>query len=130
MKNAIAFVSASTCLLALAACASSATNVECSSREWLAAIPEASHAQLSEIKPRYLKVIDLDGEPKLPESARGGAVKWIENEIARVSSKRQPGDELWHFREEKCDHCHWYREGYALIRGCEIVDEITISDDM
>ncbi len=68
--------------------------------------------------------------PTLPEAARAGAMKWIDDEIARVSGKRQSGDELWHFREEKCDHCQWYREGYALIRGCEIVDEITISDDM
>lgn len=47
-----------------------------------------------------------------------------------MRAKAQPNDELWYFREEKCPGCGWYREGYALIRGCSIIDEITLSDAM
>jgi hypothetical protein len=85
---------------------------------------------MSDVKPRYLKVVALDGMPGLPQEARVGLMKWIDTEVARLSSKQQLGDELWHFREEKCPHCHWYREGYALVRACEVLDEITIADAM
>jgi hypothetical protein len=93
-------------------------------------MPDAKLAQMADVKPRYLKEVALEKMPSLPEEARAGVVAWIDSEVTRVSAKQQPGDELWYFREEKCPNCHWYREGYALIRGCEVVDEITIRDDM
>ncbi|HEX3577927.1 MAG TPA: hypothetical protein VHY33_05115 [Thermoanaerobaculia bacterium] len=74
-----------------------------------------------------MKIVDIG---TVPAAAQAGVVKWIDDEVLRLSAKRLPGDELFYFREEKCDKCHWFREGYVLIRGCDVVDQITLSDDM
>lgn len=101
--------------------------VPCTSRTRLAAAAEARRATLGDVKPRYLSIVEMD---TVPAGARGGVEAWVDQEIGRVRAKAQPNDELWYFREEKCSGCGWYRAGYALIRGCVIVDEITLSDDM
>jgi hypothetical protein len=88
---------------------------------------EFRRSTFDEIKPRYLKTVDIDS---LPAVARRGVIDWVDKEVARLSAERKTGDEIFYFREEKCANCHWFREGYILIRGCDIVDEITLSDDM
>jgi hypothetical protein len=107
--------------------ASCASRPRCSAREWLSSAVVAKHAAFSEIKKQYLGDVELE---TLPEAARPGVVAWVDREIARVLSKQVAGDELWYFREEKCPGCGWYREGFALVRGCDVIDEITIEDDM
>jgi hypothetical protein len=114
--------------LSMAACVSSQpSNTECPSRAWLKGTVESHLSRFEEIKPRYLKVIDID---TVPAAARSGVLAWIDDQVRRISEQRVPGDELWHFREEKCTGCHWYREGFALIRDCNVVSEITLADDM
>jgi hypothetical protein len=110
--------------LILASCASPP---HCTAREWLSAAVVAKRSAFVEIKKKYLKDVELEA---LPEAARPGVVAWVDGEIARVQSKEQAGDELWYFREEKCPDCGWYREGFALVRGCNVIDEITLKDDM
>ena len=101
--------------------------VSCASRDRLAAAAEAHRATIDDVKPRYLSIVEID---TLPASARHGVEAWADSEIRRVRTKVQPTDELWYLREEKCSGCGWYRESYALIRGCAIVDEITLREDM
>ncbi len=82
---------------------------------------------MADVKPRYFSIVEID---TIPDAAHDGVEAWIDEEIRRVGAKAEPDDELWYFREEKCPGCGWYREGYVLIRGCAIVDEIILSDDM
>jgi len=107
--------------------ASCASRPSCSAREWLSSAVVAKRSAFVEIKKQYLEDVDLE---TLPEAARPGVVAWVDGEIARVHSKEKAGDELWYFREEKCPGCGWYREGFALVRGCNVIDEITLKDDM
>jgi hypothetical protein len=67
---------------------------------------------------------DLAGAPK--EAMQG----WIDGQVALLKAKLQPGDQVWFYREEKCDRCGWYREGYIVVRGCSAVAELTTSDEM
>ena len=90
-------------------------------------VPVTKRATLDEVKPKYLSIVET---ATIPEVAQTGVVAWIDNEIERFRAEAQPNDEVWYFREEKCPGCRWYREGYALVRGCIVVDEITLSDDM
>lgn len=117
-------------LLCVLSCISSRSQEQgCAARAWLDDTVESRRAQLDEVRARYLK----DVEPDLagvPAEARVGVVEWIDDEVSRLSGQYRPGDELWYFREEKCPGCGWYRSGYALVRGCEVVDEIIISDEM
>jgi|SRR6185436_10659490 len=107
--------------------ASCAAQPRCIARDWLSFAVVAKRADFVEIKKQYLHDVKLQ---TLPEAARPGVVAWVDGEIARVQSKEAAGDELWYFREEKCPGCGWYREGFALVRGCRVVDEITLKDDM
>jgi hypothetical protein len=100
---------------------------DCPATEWLRSTTVAKRAVIADIRPKYLSLVDLSG---LPEPAREGVFAWIDTEVARLESKIRTGDELWYFREEKCLGCGWYREGYALVRGCIVVDEATLSDEM
>jgi hypothetical protein len=102
----------------------------CVSRERLASARTSRLSSYSDIRGRYLAAAKLDETKTLPEAARQGVIVWIDNEIARLRGKEKAGDELWYFYEEKCPRCGWYREGLALIRGCTVVDEIAIRDDM
>src|SRR3954453_13954367 len=115
-------------MLSAGACAFSRAPFEnCAAHVRLKNAIDSRHSTFEEIKSRYLKKVDVDS---VPQRARGSVVEWIDKEIARLSMERRAGDELWYLREEKCNNCHWFREGYVLIRGCEIVDEIILSDDM
>jgi len=87
----------------------------------------AKRSGLAEIKKTYLEDVGLE---TLPEAARPGVVAWVDGEVARLQSKETAGDEVWYFREEKCPGCGWYREGFALVRGCTVIDEVTLKDDM
>lgn len=118
-----------TLVLIAASCASQKAS-SCGSRDWLASAHTSRPSSYSDIRERYLAAVRLDDMKTLPEAARQGVIAWIDDEIARLRGKQQAGDELWYFYEEKCPGCGWYREGLALIRGCTVVDEITIRDDM
>ena len=102
----------------------------CEARDWLSHAMTAKPTTYDDIERQYLREVNLDAMPTLPPEAREGVMAWIHGEIRRVQGKQRAGDELWYFREEKCPGCHWYREGLALVRGCTVVDEIVISDDM
>jgi len=67
---------------------------------------------------------DLLGEP------RDALQKWIDDQVADFRRKLAPGDQVWFYREEKCDHCGWYREGYLGVRGCAVVAELNTLEDM
>jgi hypothetical protein len=114
-------------VLCLASCASSRSNIPCAAKDWLDASVESHLADIGDIKTRYLKIVDLQS---VPVAARAGVVEWIDNEVNKLAAQQKAGDQLWYFREEKCPGCHWYREGFALVRGCEIVDTVTLNDDM
>jgi hypothetical protein len=107
--------------------ASCSSRPRCNAREWLSSAVVARRAALADVKNKYLKDVELK---TLPEAARAGVLAWVDSEVARFQSKETAGDELWYFREEKCPGCGWYREGFALVRGCTVVDEITLKDDM
>jgi hypothetical protein len=107
--------------------ASCSSRPRCHVREWLSSAVVAKRASFEDVKNKYLKDVELE---TLPEAARPGVVAWVDGEVARVQSRETAGDELWYFREEKCPGCGWYREGFALVRGCTVVDEITLKDDM
>jgi hypothetical protein len=64
----------------------------------------------------------------LAAEPRAAMQKWIDGEVANLTSKLQPGDEVWFYREEKC--CGWFREGYVAIRGCAVVAELNTLEDM
>jgi hypothetical protein len=113
----------------LASCKSTSAAPSCPSKDWLASAVTARQSSFAEIKTIYLQHADLEHK-KLPQSARDGVIAWIDNEISKLRAKQEPGDQLWYFREEKCQGCYWYREGLALVRACRVIDEITISDDM
>jgi|SRR5947199_9741004 len=114
--------------LSMTACVSSQrSNSACTSREWLKGTLESHLSRFEDIKPQYFKIIDIDN---VPTAARSEVIKLIDREVSRLSALRLPGDELWYFREEKCNGCHLYREGFALIRDCNVVSEITLADDM
>ena len=114
-------------LFALLACASCASSPQCPARTWLNTTVESHRAQLEGIRDHYLTLVDINS---VPVAARAGVIEWVDKEIARLRAERQEGDEVWYFREEKCSGCKWYREGYALVRGCRIVDDVTLTDDM
>jgi hypothetical protein len=106
---------------------SCASQPRCTAREWLSSAVLARPAAFAEIKKQYLEDVKLE---TVPEAARPGVVAWVDGEISRVHSKERAGDQLWYFREKKCPDCGWYREGFALVRDCSVVDEITLKDDM
>ncbi len=114
-------------VLSLLGCRATVPDTGCNAREWLATAVVAKRATLDEVKAKYLSIIDIGS---VPAAAQPGVVSWIDEEVRRLHEKAQPRDEVWYFREEKCPRCGWYREGYALIRDCMVVDEITLSDDM
>lgn len=113
--------------VALLACSLVGSQQECTARQWLDTAIVAERATLEDVKPRYLRMVEI---ATVPATAQPGVIAWIDDEIARVRAKAQPHDQVWYFREEKCARCGWYREGYALVRGCTVIDEITLSDDM
>jgi hypothetical protein len=110
--------------------ASCASQGKCGAREWLARAEVSHPSSYSAIRKQYLASVRLDEMKTLPEAARQGVIAWIDGQIDRLKRQQQAGDELWYFNEEKCPRCGWYREGLALVRGCDVVDEITIKDDM
>ena len=110
----------------LLACSSTGQD-QCAARQWLAAAIVARRATLADVKPKYLSIVEIEA---IPDAAQAGVVAWVDDEVARLRAKAQPHDQVWYFREEKCPGRSWYREGYALARGCTVVDEITLSDDM
>ncbi len=114
-------------VLSALSCASGPAADRCSVKAWLNTALQAQRSQFEDIKPRYLKIVDIE---TVPEAARPAGIEWIDKEVAKLSAEQKPGDELWYFREDKCSGCHWYREGYVLVRGCEVVDELTLSDVM
>lgn len=111
----------------LLACTSAGRQDECTARQWLGTATVARRTTLDDVKPKYLSMVQI---ASIPDGAQPGVVAWIDEEVTRVRAKAQPQDEVWYFREEKCPGCGWYREGYALVRGCTVVDEITLRDDM
>lgn len=110
-----------------AACASVPQAGPCEAKEWLGTIRVAKRASIADVKPKYLSIVDIK---TAPAAAKEGVLQWIDVELRRIENEIRPSDEIWYFREEKCPGCGWYREGYSLIRGCTIVDEITLSDDV
>ena len=114
-----------TVLMMAYACA--AVPPKCAARNRLSHAERSHLASVSEIKPRYLSLVKIE---TINEPGRTGVIEWVDREIAKLRQRMLPGDEVWYFREEKCPNCHWYREGYALIRGCRVVEEITLNDDM
>lgn len=113
-------------LMLCAGCASRMQGT-CDAKEWLGRIVVAKRAAIDDVKPKYLSIVDF---ATLPDASKPGVLEWIDGEVRRIQAEARPGDEVWYFREEKCRGCRWYREGYALIRGCTVVDEVTLSDDM
>lgn len=114
-------------LLACLAFGCTARPAPCPATAWLATAVEAKRATLDDVKPRYLSMVGIE---TVPAGARAGVEAWVDEEVRRVRAEAQPNDALWYFRVEKCAGCGWYREGYALIRGCAVVDEITLLDAM
>jgi hypothetical protein len=87
----------------------------------------ARRVNVDEISTAFMRspeLADLSGE------SRDAAQKWIDGEVSKLVSKLQPGDQVWFYREEKCNQCGWFREGYVAIRGCEFVAELNTLEEM
>ena len=74
---------------------------------------------VAQIRSEYLAQVDAKS---LPEQPCRIVEEWIDREIAALLEKKQPTDELWYYKYEKC--CGWYRAGYYLVRGWCIAGEI------
>ena len=79
----------------------------------------------AQIRAEYLQEVEA---ATLPPEPRKGIEAWIDDQIAALRSRIQPGDEIWYYKYEKC--CGWYRAGYVALRvGCSVF-EINTREDM
>jgi hypothetical protein len=80
---------------------------------------------LEQIRAESLSQVEAE---TLPAAARRGLEEWIDAELRKLAATKEPRDEIWYYKYEKC--CGWYRGGYYLIRGDCIVAELNTREDM
>jgi hypothetical protein len=112
-------------MLAAWSCASRVAVTPCVARVWRSSLALSKPSELSDIKRQYIENEKIE---RFSDEIRSRLVRQLDNQVAHLLAARRPGDELWYFRERKCAGCGWYGEGFALVRGCDVIDKINFSD--
>ena len=108
-------------------CACSTYPRSCPENDSWPASPKSLVRQTSLAEIRHKESEEL---APLAGPARDALQRQLDHEIAQFESKLQPGDQIWFYRERKCDHCTWYREGYLALRECALVGIVLAQEDM